>query len=52
MKDITCLRCKKAGQYSNECKEKLPKTSGGKNDTFMLINKDDILFSDFQKNAN
>ena len=35
------LRCKKAGYYSNECKEKLPKTSGGKNGICMLINIDD-----------
>ena len=39
MKDITCLRCKKAWHYSNEWKEKLPKTSGGKNDTVCLSTK-------------
>jgi len=38
-KYITCFRCKKTGQYANECEEELPKTS--KKGSKMLILDDD-----------
>ena len=44
---ITCFRCKKKRNYSNECTEELPATSE-KNGTSLLINKDDSSDKDEQ----
>ena len=40
-KYITCFRCKKTGQYANECEEELPKTNHERKGTSLLINKEE-----------
>ena len=39
--DIVSFRCKKTGQYSNDCEEELPKTTKEKKGTSLFINKED-----------